>query len=66
MTDDHDLDESAAGDGFADHRDRLRARHFWHGDELTDYEAGEGRWSDARCRQFLKAWLAVNEPGGMP
>lgn len=62
---DSEADQDASGEGFTDHRSRLRAKHFRF-DQEPEPDPEEGRWSNLRCRRFLKAWLAVNEPGGRP
>jgi hypothetical protein len=64
MTDDHELDQDAASDGFADHRARLRAHHFRF-DQEPETDPEEGRWSTLKCIRYVRAWEAEQRRKGL-
>lgn len=63
MTDPNELDEAAASEGFTDHRDRLRARHFRFDQEPEPEDAEY--WSNLRCIRYVRSWEAEQRRKGL-
>jgi hypothetical protein len=62
---DSEADQGAASDGFADHRDRLRARHFRFEQEPRLDPEDEEYWSNLRCIRYVRAWEAEQRRKGL-